>query len=65
MDKEEMFSRILEEKVIIDPLLWLIKIENQVDKTHEQYIRSMALKYKGNSQKRKVLEQYFELWKIK
>ncbi|MGG0412074.1 hypothetical protein [Peribacillus simplex] len=64
MIKEELFARILLEKKVIDPLLWLIKVEDKVDKTHEEYIRSMSVRYKDNPKILKLLEQYILLWEV-
>lgn len=64
MNKEELFTRILEEKKVIDPLLWIIKVQDKIDKTHEQYINAMAVRYKDNTKIRKLLEPYVEFWKM-
>ncbi|MFS0601126.1 hypothetical protein [Peribacillus frigoritolerans] len=65
MTKEQLFDRILEEKIIIDPLIWLLKIEDKVEKTHEQYICSIAARNKNNIKVKILLEKYIEFWEIK
>lgn len=64
MNKEDLYKRILEEKTVIDPLLWVLKIEEQVDKSHQEYVRDMAERYKLNPKIIKQLEEYFKLWKL-
>lgn len=60
-----LFERIVEERTVIDPVIWLLKIQFvKVDEDHEQYVRAMAERHKHNPKVMKQLEQYFELWKI-
>jgi hypothetical protein len=39
-----LFEKILEEKTVIDPLFWLIKIEDKVNKDHEEIRKSYGSK---------------------
>lgn len=60
-----LFERIVEEKIVIDPVIWLLKIQFlKVEEDHEQYIRAMAEKHKYNPKIMKQLKKYFELWKV-
>ncbi|MGG1272529.1 hypothetical protein ABE272_19195 [Priestia aryabhattai] len=60
-----LFERIVEEKIVIDPVIWLLRIQNnKVNESHEQYVRAMAKRHKNNQKIIKQLEKYFELWKF-
>ncbi|WP_249598509.1 hypothetical protein [Peribacillus frigoritolerans] len=66
MTRKELFNRIIEEKQVIDPVIWLLRIQfTKVDEEHEEYVRAMAERYKNNPKVMKQLEQLIELWKIK
>lgn len=61
-----MFERIIEEKKVIDPVIWMLRIQyNHTDEHHEEYVRAMSKRWKNNPRIMKELQQYFELWKIK
>ncbi|WP_158633927.1 hypothetical protein [Radiobacillus deserti] len=64
MTKKEMFKKIIDEKTVIDPLIWLLKIEDKVDVSHKEYVIAMAERHKYNHKILKRLEEYFKLWKI-
>ncbi|MCM3673202.1 hypothetical protein M3699_04745 [Peribacillus simplex] len=56
-----LFERILEEKTVIDPVIWVLKIQFiKVDEDHEQYIRAMTERHKHNPKIMRHLKQYFE-----
>lgn len=61
-----LFERIVEEKIVIDPVIWLLKIQlTKVDEGHEEYVQAMIKRHKYNPTLIKQLEKYIELWKIK
>ncbi|MFA1710511.1 hypothetical protein ACDX66_02230 [Peribacillus frigoritolerans] len=65
MDRKKLFDRIVEEKQVIDPVIWLLRIQfTQVDETYEEYVRAMGERWKYNPRVLKELNQYFELLKI-
>lgn len=58
MTKEETFKLILEEKVVIDALIWIVRIEEKVDKSYQEYIEAMTERHKHNSRMMKLIEQH-------
>ncbi|MDA2670656.1 hypothetical protein PDQ76_17675 [Bacillus cereus] len=53
----ELFKRIIEEKVVIDPLIWVLKIEEQVHIEYEKYIEAMEERHKENPKVLKKIQQ--------
>jgi hypothetical protein len=65
MTRQELFKRIIEEIEVIDPVIWLLRIQfSKVDEDHEQYIRAMAARHKDNPKVMKNLQEHIEFWKI-
>ncbi|PFZ20099.1 hypothetical protein [Bacillus wiedmannii] len=53
----ELFKKIIEEKEVIDPLIWGLKIEEQVQVEYEKYIEAMEERHKENSKVLKKIQQ--------
>ncbi|HFJ9474582.1 TPA: hypothetical protein ACGW68_006007 [Bacillus cereus] len=54
----KLFKRIIEEKEVIDPLIWVLKIEEQVHVEYEKYIEAMEERYKDNSKFLNKIQQF-------
>ncbi|PEO97624.1 hypothetical protein CN577_30915 [Bacillus toyonensis] len=53
----ELFKKIIEEKEVIDPLIWVLKIEEQVQVEYEKYIEAMEVRHKENAKVLKKIQQ--------
>ncbi|OOQ93942.1 hypothetical protein [Bacillus cereus] len=53
----KLFKRIIEEKEVIDPLIWVLKIEEQVHIEYEKYIEAMEERHKENLKALKKIQQ--------
>ncbi|PEW48947.1 hypothetical protein CN431_08460 [Bacillus cereus] len=53
----ELFKKIIEEKEVIDPLIWVLKIEEQVQVEYEKYIEAMEERHKANPKALKKIQQ--------
>ncbi|PGM34656.1 hypothetical protein CN941_25825 [Bacillus cereus] len=53
----ELFKKIIEEKEVIDPLIWVLKIEEQVQVEYEKYIEAMEERHKENPKVLKKIQQ--------
>lgn len=57
----ELFKKIIEEKEVIDPLIWVLKIEEQVQVEYEKYIEAMEERHKENPKVLKKIQQAKQL----
>ncbi|HFJ9371728.1 TPA: hypothetical protein ACGW7B_002250 [Bacillus nitratireducens] len=53
----KLLKRIIEEKEVIDPLIWVLKIEEQVHIEYEKYIEAMEERHKENPKALKKIQQ--------
>lgn len=53
----ELFKKIIEEKEVINPLIWVLKIEEQVQVEYEKYIEAMEERHRENPKVLKKIQQ--------
>ncbi|MED3788916.1 hypothetical protein P4576_17085 [Peribacillus frigoritolerans] len=58
----KVFEKILGEKQVIDPVIWLLKIQFiYVEEDHKEYIQAMTSRWKNNPKIMKELQKHFSL----
>ncbi|WP_026688799.1 hypothetical protein [Alteribacter aurantiacus] len=45
----DLFKRLLEERVVIDPTLYIVKIQDKVGQEYSTYLNGVAERWKHNS----------------